>query len=210
MSGRRTTLPGSHPRSAPCTCAGHDPGGVGDAGRVRDTREPSRAKYSVTATRARWRARGAFVGETVLWAGITFGVWLTTLSAITGPELVLGGAVSAGCGVVAAAARRALRGAWGLHLRWLASARWLPVAVLADSASVLWSALRGDGGTFERVRVAGTTGSRSATAGRRAAYVLLVSASPGSVVLDLDPDTGLALVHRVGSRGPAMERRAAG
>jgi multisubunit Na+/H+ antiporter MnhE subunit len=39
---------------------------------------------------------------------------------------------------------------------------------------------------------------------RQAAAVILVSASPGSVVLDVDPDSGEALVHELAAGRPDL------
>jgi multisubunit Na+/H+ antiporter MnhE subunit len=128
------------------------------------------------------------------------GTWLLTLSSVNTAELVAAVAAGLPCAVVAVLARRAVRGPLSPRAAWL---RWLlpvPVAVLADSARVLAVAAgalvgrRIPEGDLRRVTL-----PRDRSAGdwqnRQAAAVILVSASPGSVVLDVDVDSGEALVH---------------
>lgn len=149
------------------------------------------------------------MAEALTWAGVCFGVWVATLSALTAPELWLGAGVSVGCGVLAVAGRRSLGDRWAAPSRWLRPALLLPVAVPLDAARAFWSVLRRDPGRFASVPVAGGRGTGAVAEGRRATYVLLTSATPGSVVLDVDPDTGEALVHLVGGGWPDLAHRAA-
>lgn len=150
------------------------------------------------------------LAEVAGWAVVGTALWLLTLSSVNLPEVVLAVAASLVCGVLAVAARRAVQGAWPLQAGW---ARWLlplPVATLADGGRLLWLAwtvLRGrripDGevGTVPLPRDR-TAGRRSS---RQAAGVLLVTATPGTVVLDVDETSGCLLVHRLGAGRPSME-----
>jgi multisubunit Na+/H+ antiporter MnhE subunit len=45
-------------------------------------------------------------------------------------------------------------------------------------------------------------GNSPGAVGRRATAALLVSSTPGAVVVDVDPGSGTALVHAVGSESP--------
>lgn len=152
-----------------------------------------------------WR----FVAETAAWGVVCLGVWVVTLSTITVPELVLGALVAAACGALGAAARRALGIRGVLPWRWLRSVALLPAAVPLDAIAVLRSLRHGEAGRMERVHLNGAQGDGAAAEGRRAAYVLLVSASPGSVVLDVDPASGVAVVHVLGAGPPHVVQRAA-
>lgn len=147
--------------------------------------------------------------EVLAWAVLCTGIWVATLSAVSVPDVVTAGAVGLLCGGLATAGRRATGDRWHLAARWLRRAWLLPLAVPLDAVRLLWSACRGDGGGFETVRVTAGQGTGAAAEGRRAAYVVLVSATPASIVLDVDPVTGEALVHRVGSGAPDMAGQAA-
>jgi multisubunit Na+/H+ antiporter MnhE subunit len=145
--------------------------------------------------------------EVALWWAACVGTWLLTLSSVNTAELVAAVAAGLPCAVVAVLARRAVRGPLSPRAAWL---RWLlpvPVAVLADSARVLAVAAgalvgrRIPEGDLRRVTL-----PRDRSAGdwqnRQAAAVILVSASPGSVVLDVDVDSGEALVHALATGRP--------
>jgi multisubunit Na+/H+ antiporter MnhE subunit len=138
--------------------------------------------------------------EVALWWAACVGTWLLTLSSVNTAELVAAVAAGLPCAVVAVLARRAVRGPLSPRAAWL---RWLlpvPVAVLADSARVLAVAAgalvgrRIPEGDLRRVTLPRDR-SAGAWQNRQAAAVILVSASPGSVVLDVDVDSGEALVH---------------
>jgi multisubunit Na+/H+ antiporter MnhE subunit len=160
--------------------------------------------------------------EGALWAAAATGVWLLTLSSVTLPELVTAVATAVPCAVLAVAARRALERSWSAAPSW---ARWLlplPAAVVADTVRVLGLAAgvlvgrRIPAGELRRVPV-----HRERRAGRwaarQAAVAGLVSAAPGSVVLDVDDDDGdgdgdeggdgtaSALLHALGSGRPRLE-----
>jgi multisubunit Na+/H+ antiporter MnhE subunit len=138
--------------------------------------------------------------EVALWWAACVGTWLLTLSSVNTAELVAAVAAGLPCAVVAVLARRAVRGPLSPRAAWL---HWLlpvPVAVLADSARVLAVAAgalvgrRIPEGDLRRVTLPRDR-SAGAWQNRQAAAVILVSASPGSVVLDVDVDSGEALVH---------------
>jgi multisubunit Na+/H+ antiporter MnhE subunit len=145
--------------------------------------------------------------EVALWWAACVGTWLLTLSSVNTAELVAAVAAGLPCAVVAVLARRAVRGPLSPRAAWL---RWLlpvPVAVLADSARVLAVAAgalvgrRIPEGDLRRVTLPRDR-SAGAWQNRQAAAVILVSASPGSVVLDVDVDSGEALVHALATGRP--------
>jgi multisubunit Na+/H+ antiporter MnhE subunit len=145
--------------------------------------------------------------EVALWWAACVGTWLLTLSSVNTAELVAAVAAGLPCAVVAVLARRAVRGPLSPRAAWL---RWLlpvPVAVLADSVRVLAVAAgalvgrRIPEGDLRRVTLPRDR-SAGAWQNRQAAAVILVSASPGSVVLDVDVDSGEALVHALTTGRP--------
>jgi multisubunit Na+/H+ antiporter MnhE subunit len=145
--------------------------------------------------------------EVLLWWAACVGTWLLTLSSVSTPELVAAVAAGLPCSVVAVLARRAVRGPLSPRPAWL---RWLlpvPVAVLADSARVLGVAAgallgrRIPDGDLRRVTLPEDRSERD-WQNRQAAAVVLGSASPGSVVLDVDPESGEALVHELAAGRP--------
>lgn len=148
------------------------------------------------------------VAEIVVWWAVTFSVWVITLSAAPLQEYLL----AAGCGLVAAItvfwARRALEASWTVRLRWLTPIVTVPVIAVTDTVQVLAAVVkRGQpGGRFVRVRT-GAVGDGTEARSRRAVATWLMSITPGSFVLDADPDTGDLLVHSLAQRGPRMEKQ---
>lgn len=145
-------------------------------------------------------------GEILLWWGASFGVWLISLSAVSGQELLVAALASIPCGAAAYGTRRVVGDAWTARPRWFGAALVLPVAIVTDAAQVLWAAATGKKGRFERVQTGSAGDSTEARSGRGVA-VALVSTSPGSYALDVDPGTGEMLVHSLAERGPSVESR---
>jgi multisubunit Na+/H+ antiporter MnhE subunit len=119
----------------------------------------------------------ARAGETLVWWLVLVGVWVSTLSTVTAQEVVAATVAGLPCAVAATVARRTYRGRWKPVRAWR-----LPVAILRDCAALLSrdSAIR-------RIPVQPK---------EKAVQTMVVSASPGTVVLD---DEGRSLVvHAVG------------
>jgi multisubunit Na+/H+ antiporter MnhE subunit len=135
--------------------------------------------------------------EVVAWWAALLLVWLATLDAFSFEELAIAGALA----VPAAWAARAARGAMGIHWRvepgW---ARWLlsvPWAVLHDTAAVLLLAARPDrpeDDSFEDIQLGGDHDSAGRN-GHEALATAVLSATPGSVVVDAGADHDRLLVH---------------
>ena len=148
--------------------------------------------------------------EFLFWETAGTGVWLLTTSSISTPELVAALLGALPCAVLAVLARRAVGGSWLPRAAW---ARWLlplPVAVVADCGRLLRHAAaalvgrripKGEVGTVELTRDRAGRVWRA----RQAAAVLLVSATPGSMVLDVDAEKATAVLHSLGSGRPRME-----
>ncbi len=165
------------------------------------------AKSKRTRAAVGWASRGR-AAEVLVWTLLTWGVWLLSLSAIDDEDLFVGGLCALGCGVVAAATRRAIGARWRPRLAFLAPALWLPLAIVVDSAAVLVSAWRPKRRGAEVVDIhIGAAGSTPAATTRRAVAATVASATPASVVLDIDPETGHMVVHSLRSPGPGLHER---
>lgn len=149
--------------------------------------------------------------EVVVWWALAFGVWLISLSATSGQEFLVAALASLPCGVAAAVAREAIGESWIVRPSWFRPLLFLPVVLFTDAAQVLAAPLRGRqrGGRFETVPTSkgGDTAERR---GRRALATVFVSITPGSFVLDIDPNSGDMLIHSLAFRGPRMEQIVAG
>ena len=146
--------------------------------------------------------------EVLSWTLLTWGVWLLSLSAIDDQDLLVGGLCGLGCGVVAAATRRAIGARWHPRLPAVAPTAWLPLAIVVDTAAVLVAAWRPAlrGPQIVEVDI-GAQGDAPEAAARRAIATAVVSATPATVVLDVDPGNGRMLVHSLRSPGPSLHER---
>jgi multisubunit Na+/H+ antiporter MnhE subunit len=137
-------------------------------------------------------ARGAIVFA-AWWSALT-ALWLLAAGALTRTELVAGllaGAVSA-TSMLVVRHQRLFR--FGFRARWLLDARAAPWQVLRDSVVVLAALARGPRSLWrERPFPAG--GADAASAGRRAFHAWAGSLGPNTVVVDIDRDRDVALVH---------------
>ena len=151
-----------------------------------------------------------YLPEVVLWWAAAVGTWLLTLSSLSTPEVVAAVVAGLPCAVMAVLARRAVRGPLFPRAAWL---RWLPpvpVAVVADTVRVLGLAAgvlvgrRIPEGDVRRVQLRRDRDDQQ-WQNRQAAAAVLVTTSPGTVVLDVDPDSGAMLVHDLGGGRPSLE-----
>ena len=151
------------------------------------------------------------LAELLFWWAAAMGVWLLTLSSMSLPEVSIAAASALPCAVLAIAARRAVGGSWPPRAAWLRWAAPLPVAVLADGVRVLGRAAgvlvgrRIEDGELRPVHL-----PRERPAPRRhsreSMAVTLTNASPGTVVIDLDEDSGRMLLHALGLGSSLMEK----
>jgi multisubunit Na+/H+ antiporter MnhE subunit len=153
----------------------------------------------------RWARRAL---EALFWWGAALGIWLLSLSAVPTSELVVATLASLPCGIVAVAGRLATQHAWTMRPGWLVPVLLLPVSIVTDTCEVLLSAVTRRPGRFETVSVGGGLGTGALPEGRRAAATFWVTVTPGSYIIDIDPDSGQALLHAVSTHGPPMERLA--
>lgn len=144
--------------------------------------------------------------ELALWWAVCVGIWLASLSAYSSQELVVACGSALPCAAVAVAARRAVQGAWRPPADVARALLLLPAFVVADSARVVLATWRRGRrrSEFRTVRFRVDRGAARA-AGRRAVSPVLLSATPATYVVDVDPRSGEALVHAVG-RASRYER----
>jgi multisubunit Na+/H+ antiporter MnhE subunit len=148
----------------------------------------------------------------MVWWGLCVGVWVVSLSAVPRVEVVVAALVSLPCGVLAVVARTAAGNAWTFRLRWFRAAWLLPPAIVKDVIQVLSLVRPGRQGTgrFAPLAISEGDGEGSRPQGRRALSTLLVTSTPGTIVIDIEPDTGRALVHEVGPGRSQLEEAVAG
>jgi multisubunit Na+/H+ antiporter MnhE subunit len=158
---------------------------------------------------AKFTASAAY--EVTLVIAVLFAMWVATLAVPTTAEVVTGLGASIVCAVLAVAARRLLGQSWRPAARWTVWILPLLVAVPADTARLLLRTIphlirdRSGGGRIERVRPpAHDEPSRAGF--RRAWGTLLLSATPGTIVLDWPPDGAEVVVHELGSGTPRMQK----
>jgi hypothetical protein len=150
--------------------------------------------------------------ETLCWWVACTGVWVATLGTVTTPELVAATSAALPCAVLARAGRRAMRLRARIPARawlWLAL---VPIIAVTDLGRVVRWAGRVDRdyrvSSWLVVRALPVGESPRAT-GWRAVAIAAVSATPGTLVLDLDPGTGNALMHAIVRSAPAIDVRVA-
>jgi multisubunit Na+/H+ antiporter MnhE subunit len=123
--------------------------------------------------------------EVVAWWAVLLGVWLMSLNAFSFAELITATALALPGAFAARAARIAASGSWRVRprqLRWLLHLLW---AILHDTVAVLRLPAGGKD-EFSEMPV---------SHGGEAPATAVVSAAPGSVVVDAEDDT--LLVHRL-------------
>ncbi|MCU7726260.1 hypothetical protein ODJ79_21235 [Actinoplanes sp. KI2] len=143
------------------------------------------------------------LAEVTVWWVVLTAAYVTTLGAFTVPEFAVAAGVGLLCAVCAVAARRATRARWSPDPRWAAWLVPLPAAVAADTVRLLSRLPRG--GTVRDLPTPRDE-SPDRAAFRRAWGTVVLSSSPGSVVLDWPPD-GPLTIHELGSGPPHLERR---
>jgi Na+/H+ ion antiporter subunit len=134
------------------------------------------------------------LGAWLSWFALLFGLWLLLVGTVQDVELIAGLCAGA-LGATAADVVRSL----GL-LRFRVEWRWLRLAwrpllcVVPEFFLVLAALVRRPRGRFRTIEFP-TGGERAADSGRRAFVVLASSLAPNRLAVDLDPESGEALVH---------------
>lgn len=142
----------------------------------------------------------------VLWWVWLVLVWVASLTTVSVPELAVAAASAVSCVLVALAARRVLGIRARLRARWLRGAWRLPWVVVTDTVSVWRTALRGmrKRPIGDHVRELPLGGER--TRARQAVAIMLLSAAPRTMVVDLDRRSNTVRLHGFGAEEGPMER----
>ncbi|HEY4459530.1 MAG TPA: Na+/H+ antiporter subunit E [Pseudonocardiaceae bacterium] len=136
----------------------------------------------------------AKIVEFTVWWAVLLLVWLATLNAFSFEELGLAAGLALPGAFAACAARIATGGRWRVDPRWI---RWLlvtPWAILHDTVSVLRLAAGPDRPEDDSIEAI-TLDNSEDDGGHEALATLVLSTSPGSVVVDAEQDR--LLVHRL-------------
>jgi multisubunit Na+/H+ antiporter MnhE subunit len=142
-----------------------------------------------------------------LWTGVCFGVWLLSLSALSLGELLLGAGCSLATGVVSVLVQRGVGARWGTPSGLARPLLVLPVSIIGDTVRALALPMRRHRGPagYRTLEVGGGGVSPAARA-RRAAATMVTTATPSSIVVDADRDTGVLTVHGLPTGGSPLER----
>ncbi|HWG01995.1 MAG TPA: hypothetical protein VG164_09135 [Trebonia sp.] len=147
--------------------------------------------------------------EVVWWWAAAVAVWTLTLSSVPDQELVAAAACGLPCGIAARAGRKAVAGSWRPRPGWAAWLLPLLAAVPVDTVRLLLLTMRqlrrwNAEGELTRVRLPAEP--PDVVAARHAAAVLVVSATPGTFVVDSDLEEGTLVIHNLVSGWPQLEQ----
>lgn len=144
------------------------------------------------------------LGAWLTWFALLFALWLLLVGTVQDVELVAG-LCAAALGAGAADLVRSLDLLrFGVEWRWLRLG-WKPLArVVPDFFLVIAALVRRPQGRFRTIEFP-TGGERAVDAGRRAFVVLAASLAPNRLAVDLDPESGDALVHELLPRRASRE-----
>jgi multisubunit Na+/H+ antiporter MnhE subunit len=152
--------------------------------------------------------------EVAAWWAVLVLFWMATLSAASLAEWAVACLAALPCALAATAARAVAGGGWRVRAGW---SRWLlPLArvVPAETVRVLALAARDrrapDPGedparALRRIPLPESEAEDRAT-GRGAVATALLSATPGTLVVDAPPEERALLVHALDDRPSALER----
>jgi multisubunit Na+/H+ antiporter MnhE subunit len=151
--------------------------------------------------------------EVVAWTVALTALWAATLTTVDPVELVVAAVCGLACGVLASTTRTSLRVSLRPRARWLGWLLRLPIAVLADLGRLTVAVGRSvrHGTPLGVVRTLALPAEAPGVARtRRAVGSLVISATPGSYVLDVvDEPTSSAStlsVHALTEDPSALER----
>lgn len=132
-------------------------------------------------------------------------VWVATLASVSLAELCFAIGLGLPCGIMARLGRHSLGSAWRLRAGW---AGWVPAvgaALLAESAQILLMLARRRPLPAGWQTVELPSGEPDLVArGRSAGAIVVLSATPGSVVADEDVHGRELRLHRLVSAGPDL------
>ena len=162
-------------------------------------------------TKQPWWGRAAAAGlEIVWWWAAAVAIWALTLSSVPPQELITAAICGLPCAIAARAGRKAVGGRWHPRLRWTAWLLPLLLAVPTDAIRMLagtirWLVTRQVPGELRELQMPAGEPPDVAAA-RHAMAVLTISATPGTFVVDSDPEEDKIVIHTLVSGSPHLER----
>jgi multisubunit Na+/H+ antiporter MnhE subunit len=148
------------------------------------------------------------VAEVLIWWMVLVLVWLGTLNAFSYEELTAAALLAVPCAIAARLGRRAAGVRWSTRAHWVRWLGHLPWGVVRDTIAVLALALRPStkDKDFDTVTLANDA-TKAQQAGHEALATAVVSATPGSVVVDAHD--GRLVVHTVPIHETGLRRAVA-
>jgi multisubunit Na+/H+ antiporter MnhE subunit len=139
-------------------------------------------------------------------AAACLGIWLLSLSSVSGEELLVGSLCALATGGVAVAAKRATKVPWSVRAIPVRPLLRVPIAVVGDAVQVLVRPIPGLARPPKVVTLdLEQRGDSAAATTRRIVTALAVTSAPGTVVLDLDADSGRLTLHSLQTAGAHPE-----
>jgi multisubunit Na+/H+ antiporter MnhE subunit len=165
-----------------------------------------------------WRAAGPLpsrlrvmsaVLEIVWWWAAAVAIWALTLSSVPPQELITSAICGLPCALAARAGRKAVGGRWRPRLRWTAWLLPLLLSLAADAVrlfalTVRCLVTRRVPGELQQYRMPGGEPPDVAAA-RHAIAVLTISATPGTFVVDSNPEEDAIVIHTLVSGPPRLQ-----
>lgn len=134
---------------------------------------------------------------------VSCAVWLATLSSVSLPEVCFAAAAGVVSGTVATAGRRSIGGSWRFQPRWVLWAPQVAATLAAELVELARVTVRtAPHGRLHTLRM--PVEGRERASGREALATLALSSTPGSIVVDGDPEEHTLTVHTLVSRGPDL------
>ena len=135
------------------------------------------------------------IAEALVWWVALCAVELLLVSSVSAQEAALAVVLSLAAALVAVAARTAQPTAWSPRVTWLRWLLMLPGSVVGDTRTVLVAAFSGRRGTWRTIDVLQAIGDGARPRAWRALAGLCLTASPSTVVADIDQRSGRVLLH---------------
>ncbi|HWF14879.1 MAG TPA: Na+/H+ antiporter subunit E [Acidimicrobiales bacterium] len=134
------------------------------------------------------------------------GIWLLTLSSVSGEELFVGSVCALASGAAGVGAKRAAKARWSVRAAPLRLFLRVPAAVVGDAVQVLLRPVL----PLRRPAKVVTLdlrqrGDSAAATSLRLVSALAVTSAPGSLVLDLDAASGRLTLHSLQPAGVHVE-----
>lgn len=146
------------------------------------------------------------VSSVVCVAAGCLGIWLLSLSSVSDEELLVGSLCALATGAAAVAAKRATKVHWSVRAIPVRPLLRVPIAVVGDAVQVLVRPIPGVGRPGKVVtHDLPQRGESAAVTTRRVVTTLAVTSAPGTLVLDLDAESGRLTLHSLQTAGAHPE-----